>query len=167
MRDLVICNRNFFQQFRILNSILHLLLCVPTTSLYLLVKRYLAWVEKCKLQNELADFSLPWPFRVPPVRDTCNLIADLEADPRFAVHTSVFLADGAGKDYRGGVTLYADNHWSNTRANDRIRRGMTIDGTKGRVVVSTGGIENRRCRLPTRAGLRTVLQIWWDCSSPP
>jgi hypothetical protein len=128
------------------------------------LQKYVDWVEKCKRQNEQALYSLPWPFRVPPLRDTCNLLADLEADPRFAIHTSVFLGDGAGMEYRGGVTLYADNHRSNYKPKHKIRRGLTIDGSKGRVVVSSGGIENRRCRLPTRAGLRTVLQIWWDCS---
>lgn len=126
-------------------------------------KTYLEWVDKCKRRNELALYSLPWPFRVPPVRDKCNLMADLEADPRFAIHTSIFLTDGAGMDYRGGVTLYVDNHRSNYKPKHKIRRGLTIDGSKGRVIVSSGGIENRRCRLPTRAGLRTVLQIWWDC----
>ena len=96
-------------------------------------------------------------------------MADLEADPRFAIHTFVFLGNGAGMEYRGGVTLFADNHVSNYKPKHKMRRGVTIDGSKGRVVVSSGGIENRRCRMPTRAGLRTVLQIWWDCSSttPP
>ena len=128
------------------------------------LQTYLDWVEKCKRQNEMSLYSLPWPFRVPPVRDTCNLLADLEADPRFAIHTSVFLGGGAGMDYRGGVALYVDNHRSNYKPKQRIRRGLTVDGSKGRVLVSSGGIENRRCRLPTRAGLRNVLQIWWDCS---
>jgi hypothetical protein len=111
----------------------------------------------------VAKFSLPWPFHVKPVRDTCKLMADLEADPRFAIHTSVFLSDGGGLDYRGGVSLYVDHHPSNFNPRHRVQRGVTIDGSRGRVVVSTGGMENRRCGLPTRAGLRTVLQIWWDC----
>jgi hypothetical protein len=62
---------------------------------------YLNWIEKYKRRNELAQFSLP--FGVQPVRDTCNVMADVEVDPRFAIHTSVFLADGAGSGYRGGV----------------------------------------------------------------
>lgn len=111
----------------------------------------------------MARLSLPWPFRASPVRDTCNLMADLEADARFAIQTTVFLNDGAGVGYRGGVTLYTDDHWSNRRPKHKIRRGVTIDGSMGRVYVSTGGVENRHCRLPTRAGLRPVLQIWWDC----
>jgi hypothetical protein len=89
-------------------------------------------------------------------------MADTEVDPRFAIHTSVFLSDGAGAGYRGGVTLYVDNHRDNSNPKHKVQRGVTIDGSQGRVVVSTGGMENRRCRLPTRAGLRTTLQIWWD-----
>jgi hypothetical protein len=132
-------------------------------SVGLNVTNYLSWGEKCRRQNEMASYSLPWPFRIKPARDPCKLMADLEADPRFAVHTSVFLTSGAGEHYRGGVTLFADNHHSNYRPKHKIRRGVTIDGSLGRVVVASGGIENRRCRMPTRAGLRRVLQIWWDC----
>ena len=103
--------------------------------------------------------------------------ADLEVDPRFAVRTSVFLTEGAGSEYRGGVTLFMDDHPANGNPREKIHRGVTIDGTKGRVIVNSGGIENRHCRLPTRAGLRSVLEIWWDydeitgnndsCSSMP
>ena len=134
-------------------------------SVGLNVTNYLNWGERCRRQNDKALFSLPWPFQVKPVRDACKLMADLEADPRFAVHTSVFLSTGAGEHYRGGVTLFADNHGSNYRPKHKIRRGVTVDGSLGRVVVSSGGIENRRCRMPTRAGLRRVLQIWWGCGS--
>ena len=122
---------------------------------------YINWFVKNSRRNELADSSLPWPFRTEPARDTCNLMADMEADPRFAVHTTVFLSDGAGEEYRGGATLYVDHHPSNSNPRRKIRRGVTIDGSLGRVVVSTGGLENRRCRLPTRAGVRAALQIWW------
>jgi hypothetical protein len=124
---------------------------------------YINWFVKSSRRNELADSSLPWPFRTKPARDTCNLMADMEADPRFAVHTTVFLSDGAGEEYRGGATLYVDHHPSNSNPRRKIRRGVTIDGSQGRVVVSTGGLENRRCRLPTRAGVRAALQIWWGC----
>jgi hypothetical protein len=124
-------------------------------------QRYLQWMEKCKRRNDVAWYNLPWPFYVAPVRDTCNLMSDMEADPQFAIHTTVFLNDGAGMGYRGGVALYVDHHPDNENPKRRIRRGVSIDGSGGRVVVSTGGMENRRCRLPTRAGLRTALQIWW------
>jgi hypothetical protein len=89
-------------------------------------------------------------------------MADTEADPRFAIHTSIFLSEGAGKDFAGGVSLYVDDHRSNSNPRQKIQRGVSIDGHRGRIVVSTGGLENRRCRLPTRAGIRAVLQIWWD-----
>lgn len=126
---------------------------------------YFKWVEKHKRLNELAYYSLPWPFHKKPIRDTCLLISDMEVDPRFSLHTSVFLATGAGRDYRGGSSLFMDDHFSNYKQKDRIRRGLSVDGSQGRVVVSTSGIENRRCRLPIRAGLRSELQIWWDVSS--
>ena len=131
-------------------------------------QNYLDWMEATKEQNNLASYSV-WPFGPKVVRDTCNLWSDLEADPRFAVHTSIFLSNGAGWDFAGGVALYADYNHQTKRMNDnprhKIRRGVTVDGTRGRVVVSTGGMENRRCRMPTRAGIRAVLQIWWNCQN--
>jgi hypothetical protein len=90
-------------------------------------------------------------------------MSDLQADPRFAIHTSVFLSTGAGRDFGGGVALFVDDHPSNANPRRRIQRGITIDGSRGRLVVSTGGLENRRCRLPTRQGIRASLQIWWTC----
>ena len=97
-------------------------------------------------------------------REACDLKFDLEGDSRFCIQTSVFLTSGAGEDYRGGASLFVDNHPSNfANSKRRIARGVSVDGSKGRVVVSTGGFENLHCRFPTRAGLRTVLQIWWDC----
>ena len=127
------------------------------------LKNYLDWVKQCERQNSLAQFSLPWPFRVHPIRDTCHLMADLEADSRFALQTSIFLTNGAGVDFRGGATRYVDNDGSNFDPKSRIQRGLTVDGSEGRVVVSSGGIENRRCRMPTRAGIQVALQVWWDC----
>ena len=91
-------------------------------------------------------------------------MADLEADPDFVVHTSVFLSDAAGIQYAGGTALYVDDHPSNAIPRNKIQRGVSIDGSRGRIVVSSGGAENRRCRLPTRAGIRAVLQIWWNCT---
>lgn len=132
--------------------------------------RYIEWMEAAERRNEMAQFPLPWPFRrlgFQPVRDTCNLLADLEADPSFAIHTTVFLSEGAGKEYSGGVGLYVDydDEMYRTR-HQKIRRGISMDGARGRVVVSTGGLENRRCRLPTRAGVRATLQIWWSTQGP-
>lgn len=137
---------------------------------------YLHWMDQSSRRNELAQYSLPWPLRIRPVRDTCNLMADLEADPRFAVHTSIFLSDGANHDFRGGAALYVDydddqylpdpRRYLFSRRSSRgkkIQRGLSVDGAKGRLIVSTGGLENRRCRMPTRAGVRAVLQIWWSC----
>jgi hypothetical protein len=93
-------------------------------------------------------------------------MADMDADPDFHVLTSVFLSNGAGQEYRGGVSLYVDHPTSRnippSYYRNLVRRGLTVDGSRGRVVVSTGGWENRRCRLPTRAGVRAELQIWWS-----
>ena len=134
-----------------------------SSSLARLLNRtnYVRWIEKAQRRNEIAQFSLPWPFRIPVLRDPCILVADMEADASFAVQTSIFLSDGAGEDYWGGAALYVDNDPSNSNPRKKIKRGMTIDGSRGRLIVSTGGLENRRCRLPTRAGIRAALQIWW------
>jgi hypothetical protein len=93
-------------------------------------------------------------------------MADMEANSSFAIHTSIFLSNGAGADYQGGVFLYATMMKYKILEN-AFRRGLAIDGTRGRIVVSSGGRENRRCRLPTRAGIRSVLQIWWNVPVPP
>lgn len=116
---------------------------------------YIHWLEDTKRHNLDVLYAA---FGPKPIRDTCNLLADTEANASYAVHTSIFLSDGAGADYQGGATLYADEY----RRRRRVRRGVSIDGSRGRVVVSTGGRENQRCRLPTRAGIRAVLQIWWN-----
>jgi hypothetical protein len=124
---------------------------------------YLDWIKRGRQRNDRAYYKLPWPFGISPKRDICKLMADLEADPRFCIRTSIFLVDGAGFDYRGGASLFVDYHPSNKNPRKRIQRGISIDGSVGRVVVSTGGFENFHCRFPTRAGLRVELQIWWDC----
>jgi hypothetical protein len=124
---------------------------------------YQNWVERSKEHNQRAQY--PWPFGVPPKRETCNLMAERQADPRFCILTSIFLNDGAGKDYRGAATLFMDHHPSNSNPRQPIQRGLTVDGESGRVVVSTGGFENLRCRFPTRSGRHEQLQIWWDCGS--
>ncbi|KAG7363331.1 hypothetical protein IV203_026691 [Nitzschia inconspicua] len=124
---------------------------------------YWKWVERSKEHNQRARY--PWPFGILPKREKCNLVADRNIDPRFCILTSVFLADGAGKDYRGASILFMDHHSSNDNPKRRIQRGVTIDGQIGRVVVSTGGVENLRCRFPTRSGCHVELQIWWECGS--
>jgi hypothetical protein len=129
---------------------------------------YIDWLASSKRHNAEVLYSLnapPFPV-VKPIRDTCNLMADMDASETFAVHTSIFLSHGAGVDYQGGALVYADSqnsgqgHKENARR--RIRKGISVDGSRGRIVVSTGGNENRRCRLPTRKGIRAVLQIWWN-----
>jgi len=99
-----------------------------------------------------------------PFRDPCILIADLEASGDFAFHTSVYLADGAGIDYSGGVSLFVDNHQDNVGGRNKVHRGVSIDGSRGRVVLSSGGEDNLRCRLPMRDGIRAELHIWWNCA---
>uniref|UniRef100_A0A7S2XKM3 Uncharacterized protein n=1 Tax=Attheya septentrionalis TaxID=420275 RepID=A0A7S2XKM3_9STRA len=124
---------------------------------------YQEWDDLYRMQNELAAFSLPPPFSSKPFRDPCLLLSDLEASPDFTFHTSVFLSDGAGEHFMGGAALYVDDGYSKNPRR-KIQRGVTVDGSRGRVVVSTGGLENQRCRLPTRSGIRAVLQIWWACA---
>jgi len=126
---------------------------------------YLDWVKKSRIYNErVQSYFRPWPFRSTPKRDTCDLKFDLQGDSRFCIRTSIFLKNGAGEDYQGGCNLFVDNHASNYIDHKRrIARGVSIDGSRGRIVVNTGGSENMQCRFPTRAGLRSVLQIWWDC----
>jgi hypothetical protein len=80
----------------------------------------------------------------------------MEANSNFAVHNSIFLCNGAGGDYQGGASLYVDNNY---RQNPwlHIHCGVTsIVGSRcvELLFLSTGG------RLPARAGIRAVLQIW-------
>jgi len=119
---------------------------------------YIEWLETTKRHNAEILYSVFSPRK--PIRDTCNLLADQDANVSYAYHTSIFLSNGAGMDYKGGVALYVDA--DDTSRRRRIRRGVSIDGSRGRIIVSSGGRENRRCRLPTRAGIRCVLQIWWN-----
>jgi hypothetical protein len=135
---------------------------LPRPVKLLNLTNYVQYVERVGKRNGFAQFSLPWPLRVQPYRDECNLLADMQVDDRFMIHTMIFLSEGAGSEFRGGETLYVDNHPSNSNPRHKIRRGLVIDGATGRLVVSTGGLENRRCRLPIRAGVRAALQIWWQ-----
>jgi hypothetical protein len=128
---------------------------------------YLNWVLNSRQHNDRArsqSYYRPWPYRLEPKRETCDLKFDLEADSRFCIQSSLHLTSGAGEDYTGGTDLFVDDHPSNfANPSRRIARGVSIDGSRGRLVVSTGGFENLKCRFPTRTGFRTVLQIWWDC----
>lgn len=114
---------------------------------------YRRWTEHAARQNRLArKFPIPWPLTVfKPVRDACHLMADREVDDKFHIHTSVLLSDSASD----GMTLFVDE------VEDWVTRGLAVESTVGRVIVSTTGSENRRCRLPTRSGIRAALQIWW------
>jgi len=130
---------------------------------------YIDWVKRSRMHNERVHYQSYfrlWPFRSSTKRDTCDLKFDLQGDSRFCIRTSISLTNGAGEDYRGGTNLFVDNHPSNyANPSRRIARGVSIDGSKGRIVVNTGGSENLLCRFPTRAGLRAELQIWWDCEA--
>jgi hypothetical protein len=126
---------------------------------------YINWLDFNKKYNEAIMNSMS-PFPSYPIRESCNLIADLEANSTFAIHTSIFLSNGAGDDFEGGHLLFIDNFkYQNPRK--RINKGVVIDGSKGRIIVSSGGPENLRCRLPTRTGIRAVLQIWWNIRNLP
>ena len=98
-----------------------------------------------------------------PFRDPCVLMSDRQRSPDFSFHSSIFLSDGADGDHSGGTELYADAHRRNKNPRRRIQRGTIIDPSRGRLVLSSGGDENKHCKMPMRAGIRAVLQIWWDC----
>lgn len=112
---------------------------------------YRQWMEMAAYQNRLAaHFPIPWPLTlISPVRDTCNLLADQQANDLFTLHTSVFLSE------EESLFLFVDEK------DKLVTRGLAIEPSVGRVVVSTGGLENRRCRLPTYSGVAATLQLWW------
>ncbi len=87
----------------------------------------------------------------------------LSDNKNFAFHTSVYLSDGGGIHFSGGVSLFVDNHMTNTNIRHKVQRGVTVDGSQGRIVVNSGGEDNLRCRLPMRDGIRAELNIWWNC----
>jgi hypothetical protein len=126
-------------------------------------ENYYNWLDFNTDHNQAISNSM-FPSR--PLRETCNLMADLEANSTFAIHTSIFLSNGAGGDFKGGHALFVDNY-RNQDPRKRINRGVVIDGSIGRIIVSSGGPENLRCRLPTRSGIRAVLQIWWNIRDVP
>jgi hypothetical protein len=115
---------------------------------------YRHWMEQVARRNKLArHFPVPWPLTVfPPVREACHLLADRQVDNRFRLYTSVLLSDESSD----GLTLFVDE------MGDVVTRGLAVESTVGRIVLSTTGRENRRCRLPSRSGVRAALQIWWS-----
>ena len=123
------------------------------------VTLYQKWKQQVESMNSYSRFSFQRPFR-----DACVLIADLEASKNFAFHTSVSLSDGAGEDFSGGTTMFVDNHPFNVDPKKKVQRGLLVDSSKGRVIISTGGQDNPRCRLPMREGVRVDLHVWWGCS---
>jgi hypothetical protein len=126
------------------------------------------WEEENRKRNSRPRFKfleqLQRPFTSKPFRDPCILMSDKRVSPDFAYHSSIFLTDGAGYDNSGGTALYVDKHISNEPPRRWIRRGLLVDPSRGRLVVSSGGDENLRCKMPTRIGIRAVLQIWWACT---
>ena len=121
---------------------------------------YKTWFNQIQFINSWPRFAIPMQT---PYRDQCLLVSDLEANKNFAFHTSVYLSDGAGEDFSGGMSLFVDNHESNLDPRKKIQRGVAIDGSQGRIVVNSGGEDNLRCRLPLRSGIRAELNIWWNC----
>lgn len=117
---------------------------------------YRQWMEMAAYQNRLAaHFPIPWPLTLfAPVRDTCNLLADQQANPAFEIHTTVLLSE----EQSSGLLLYVDE------MQKVVTRGLAIESAPGRIVVSTGGAENERCRLPPHSGVSASLQIWWQAS---
>lgn len=129
---------------------------------------YHEWEAENRERNDQAPFHLLRQLRTVshrkrPFRDPCVLMSDRQRSPEFSYHSSVFLSDGAGVDLSGGTEPYVDAHRRNKNPRRRIRRGVLIDASRGRMVLSSGGDENKRCKMPMRAGIRAVLQIWWDC----
>lgn len=122
---------------------------------------YLHWIKRNQRHNDRAYYSPPWPFRLPAKRDVCELQSHVQAGGPFHLYTAVSLNDPS-TTYRGGATLFVDHHHANSNPKRRVQRGMSVDGSQGRVIVASGGPENLRCRLPTRSGLRVALEIWWE-----
>lgn len=118
------------------------------------------WFTHVQRINNWPKIVIPFPS---PHRDQCLLVSDLEASENFAFHTSVYLSDGGGIHFSGGVSLFVDNHMTNTNIRHKVQRGVTVDGSQGRIVVNSGGEDNLRCRLPMRDGIRAELNIWWNC----
>ena len=91
----------------------------------------------------------------------CILNADRQYRSDFKVHTQVYLT--SSKHFDGGSTFFLDNTYPRYFSFGKNNfNGLLVDGEVGRITVNSGGIENRRCRLPVISGIRSVLQVWWD-----
>lgn len=107
---------------------------------------------------------------------SCEYIMnDMAFSKDFEYLTSVFIS--GEKDFSGGNMVFADydvtteeegekpgstnDSSENINNNNKLERGLVVDGSLGRTVISSGGLENKRCVLPIREGIRVVLQVWW------
>jgi hypothetical protein len=124
---------------------------------------YQDWGKQILHMNSWSHLLLSPLLRSPLFKDPCILLSELAVNKSYAFQTSVFLSSGAGEDFSGGNFLFVDDHASNAYLKNKINRGAVIDGSKGRIVVHSGGDDNLRCRLPVRTGVRAILQVWWDC----
>ena len=124
---------------------------------------YHDWGKQILHTNSWAKMFISPLLRSPLFKDPCILLSEMAVNNSYAFQTSVFLSSGAGEDFTGGNFLFVDDHKSNVSNKKKIKRGVVIDGSKGRIVVSSGGDDNLRCRLPVRTGIRAVLQVWWNC----
>lgn len=98
--------------------------------------------------------------------DPCLLTSGLEFLSDYMLQTTVFMSEkGSGEDYTGGAAFFVqEKEWNvhrRWRRRYKIQRGLAVDGSKGRVIVSSGGNENLHCYLPLKAGVRAALQVWW------
>jgi hypothetical protein len=88
------------------------------------------------------------------------MLADRQVDDTFRIHTTVFLSDDELYTHNSGggdgLMLFVDE------IKDVVTRGLAVESTVGRIVLSSTGRENKRCRLPIRSGVRAALQIWWS-----
>ena len=124
---------------------------------------YQDWGKQIMHMNSWSNLLLSPLLRFPLFKDPCILLPELAINKSYAFQTTVFLSSGAGENFTGGNFLFVDDHESNAHLKTKINRGVIIDGSKGRVVVNSGGDDNLRCKLPVRTGIRAVLQVWWDC----
>jgi len=110
----------------------------------------------------------------PQVNDPCQVMSDFDSlkswpgwdeelgglaavgeDGSNLVHTVLYLSD-AGQDHVGGTSMFID-----IEIGLGVTRTFLVDASVGRLLVNTGGKENRRCRMPVEMGIKFGLQVWW------